>query len=136
MRLPTIHIRWLGYRGCALMMFGLIWVFLGVAVLANNDANPVLFHTHFPIWFRFSIWAGAGVLAIIAAITHDQWEWTGHIGFGALFIGPGERALSYGWAMVSEPNIRWLAATSVYLLLSGVILLLASWPEPPEDMTP
>ena len=129
---PRLRLGRLGYRGAALLMFGLIYVFIGLAVLTNTEVNPVLFHTQLPIWFRILIWSGAGGVATVAALAKRRWPTMAHVGFGVLVIGPGERMLSYGRALIGEPAFNWLAATLIYLLLTGVVVLLPGWPEPPE----
>lgn len=116
----------IGYRGLTLMTFGAMFMVLGVGVLANPMVDPNLWHTHLPIWFRMLIWSGAGATALVVA-WRPQWQW---LGFSALFVGPAERAMSFGAAMVMEPSLGRLTGTAIYLLLTLTVVLFASWPEP------
>jgi hypothetical protein len=122
----------LRYRGLTLLMFGLMFVVLGIAVVVNPMFDPNLFHTWLPMWFRVTVWSGAGLVAIVAA-WFKQWEF---LGFAALFIGPFERFISFTTAMIFVPSPLRLTGSALYLLLSLAILLFAAWPEPSERLEP
>jgi hypothetical protein len=125
---PRIKIRlgWFGYRGAALLIFGIIYVFMGVAITFNRAVDPALIHTQIPFPIRIAIWSGAGMVAILAAFL-PRWE---IIGFALLFIGPAERFLSFSVALLSEPNLMRLTGVCVYLLHAALVVLIAAWPEP------
>jgi hypothetical protein len=129
-RRPPPHIRlrlgWFGFRGAALLIFGIIYVFMGVAITFNRTVDPALIHTQIPFPIRVAIWSGAGVIAILAAFM-PRWE---IIGFALLFIGPAERFLSFAVALISEPNLMRLTGVCVYLLHAALVVLIAAWPEP------
>jgi hypothetical protein len=125
---PSIQLRlgWIGFRGAALLIFGIIYVFMGVAITFNPAPDPTLFHTQIPLPIRILIWAGAGAVAIVAAFLPRLEV----IGFALLFIGPAERFLSFGWAMIAGPNLMRLTGVCVYLLHTALVVLIAAWPEP------
>jgi hypothetical protein len=121
-----LHLGRVGYRGAGLLIFGIIWILLAVAVYADPAPVDHLWHTHLPVWLRMLIWGGPGILAILGARLFQLERWA----FGTLFIGPAERTLSFASAMVTEPSISRLAGALVYLCMSALVVLIASWPEP------
>jgi hypothetical protein len=125
-----LHLRKIGYRGSDLLYFGLIYVLMGVAVWINPQPNPILLHTQLAIWFRVTIWSGAGLISVVAAFTWRRWPRTSQIGFAALVFGPAERCISYVAAMIRQPTLIWMAAALLYLLLTLIIVSLSSRPEP------
>jgi hypothetical protein len=130
--LPFLHLRWIGYQGTDLLYFGLMYQIFGLAVILDPQRNPMLFHTHLPVWLRVFIWSGAGVFAVVAAFTHRRWPRMSRIGFAALVFGPAERFTSYATGMIRQPTTVWLAATAFYLLLTLIIMSLSNRPEPAE----
>jgi hypothetical protein len=138
-RRPDVPVRlrlgWLGYRGAALIIFGIVFVLMGLAVTFNPTPDPALWHTLIPLPIRIFIWSGAGAVSILGALL-PRWE---TLGFCALFIGPFERFLSFAGALISEPNLMRLTGVLVYLLLAMLVVLVAAWPEPsppPEHPSP
>ena len=116
----------IGFRGLFLTMFGLMFFVIGLGVLANPAPDPYLWHTQLPIWFRLTIWGGAGLAAVCAA-----WQpRLQPVGFAALFVGPAERFVSFTGAMLLEPSFARLTGAALYLLLTLTVVLIASWPEP------
>lgn len=125
-RLPSRFGRRLGYRGLALTMFGAMFIVIGLGTWAHPGYVPELVHTHLPLWLRVGIWAGCGLVGMVTAwFARAQF-----VGFAALVIPPVERAYSYGYALVSGPNVERLSGTALYLLLAATLLLFAAWPEP------
>lgn len=118
--------RRLGYRGLALTMFGAMFAVIGVGVLGNPVRDAQLLHTLLPIWVRVGLWTVAGLSGVVTA-WRARWQ---PLGFAALTIPPAERALSFTWAMISEPSIARLTGAAVYVLLSATIVLFSAWPEP------
>ena len=141
--------RRLGFRGLALILFGIMFVLIGVGVTFNPARVTGLFYTYLPLWTRVGLWAGAGMMAIIGAIRPGLGEkhWPGRterppvaeiMGFSALAIAPTERALSFLWGLIDgHASGAWVTGFAVYLLLTSIILLVSRWPEPvhPGDLT-
>lgn len=139
--------RRLGFRGLALVMFGSMWVSIGISVPFNPDRIPGLIHTYLPVWFRTGIWVGTGLLAILGALRPGLGEkhWPGRterppvaeiIGFGALAFAPTELVLSFAWALIAHPKLSWLIGFEMWLVFDLFVFLLSRWPEPayPEDL--
>jgi len=118
----------LKYRGLVLLMFGLIYVAVGLSVIHANDYAPDLIHTHLPTWFRVALWALPGVVAVAVCADH-KWQ---AIAFGLLFLGPCERAVSFLVAVnpFDGANYDRLPGALVYVLISLMVVLMASWPDP------
>src|SRR5213075_214976 len=122
-----------GFRGLALILFGTMYVLIGVGVIFNHMRVPGVLYTYLPVWLRVCVWAGSGLLAIVGAVRPGLGEkhWPGRtkqppvaeiVGFGALAFAPTERAISFAWAMIIQPTATWLTGFAIYLLLTLVIL--------------
>ena len=128
----------IGHRAAFLLMFGLIFAAIGAGiVLAPQPPQPWLYHTHLPTVARVTLWVGCGLGAV--AVSRTRWQW---LGFAFLAFPPAERFLSYaiGTAadlFVSGPPLfgPYLTGVLVWLLLLTVIRLVASWPDPPADVS-
>ena len=118
----------IGFRGLSLVMFGSMFMVIGLGVLANPAVDPNLWHTQLPVWFRMLVWCGAAVVALVAAWQPSLQP----LGFAALFVGPAERFVSFTSGMVMEPSFARLTGAALYMLLALTILLIASWPEPAQ----
>jgi hypothetical protein len=118
----------LGYRGLILLMFGLIYIMIGLSILGAEDYRPELVHTHLPLWFRLTLWIVPGIVSVAVSIDH-KWQ---ALGFGLLFLPPAERAISYLIAVVTIPSLQRIPAVLIYLLLVLTVTFIASWPEPTE----
>lgn len=125
-RLPSRFGHRLGYRGLALTMFGAMFAVIGAGTAANPVIVHELVHTHLPTWFRVTMWVGCGAVGMITA----WWTRAQFIGFAALVVPPVVRAYSYGYALISGPNMERLSGTALYLLLAATLLLFSAWPEP------
>lgn len=117
-----------GYRGVVLILFGLLYIFIGLSIIGANDYADELVHTHLPTWFRVLLWAIPGVTAVAVATDH-KWQ---VFGFALLFIPPSERAISYCVAALTVPTLTRLPGVLIYLLILVTVAMLASWPEPTE----
>lgn len=131
--------RRLGYRGVVLLLFGLVYICIGLAVLGESDYRPDLIHTRLPEWVRVAIWCVPGIVAVIAALDHKAQSW----GFGLLFFPAAERCISFTLAWLPTDssivpgnfNGSRLTGALLYLLLMAIIVVIASWPDPAETQT-
>jgi hypothetical protein len=114
-----------GYRGMVLLLFGTIYIFIGLAVIGADDYRPELIHTHLPTFVRVLIWDIPGLVAVGVAIDDKMQAW----GFGLLFIPPAERAVSFLVAAVTVPTWQRVPGLLIYLLLVVVIAVMAAWPD-------
>lgn len=115
------------FRGGDLFSMGLVYVPIGVALLADPDPlQPDLFHTFIPIWLRVVLWTGAGLAAMAVAYRENLQQWA----FGLLCLGPAERMLSYLFATVYYEHLNRLAGTLTYLTFLVVVIRFAGRPEP------
>lgn len=177
-------IGYIGFRGGALILFGVAYIGVGMGIVASPAAAPELFYAHLPVIFRALLWIGVGLFSLLAAfVEKPRWQ---NAGFGALFVPTGERLAAYlgalvdpidnrlivaigtaflvlmicvlvglvspEWrrraigtgiitatalgtlmlipALMGSLQLRWLAGSMIYSLFSGLIALIASWPEP------
>jgi hypothetical protein len=129
-RLWAMFTRRFGYRGIALTLFALAFVGIGLGTPYSPPAPPELLYSLIPIWVRVVVWIGCGVVAFVGAVSRrDEWQsW----GFAVLLIPLlGERLLSYVGAVLVEDNtMRWAAGGFVWFLFTGIVTLIAAWPEP------
>ncbi|GAA1436256.1 hypothetical protein GCM10009616_35630 [Microlunatus lacustris] len=183
-------IGYVGFRGGALILFGVAYVGVGMGIVASPAAAPELFYSQLPVIFRALLWIGVGLFSLLAAIVEKpRWQ---NAGFGALFVPTGERLAAYlgalvdpidnalivaigtaflflmvcilvglmspEWrrravgagvvtaavlntlmlipALMGHLQLRWLAGAMIYSLFSGLIALIASWPEPAPAPAP
>lgn len=117
-----------GYRGLILLMFGLIYVSIGLSVIGAHDYRQELVHTHLPVPVRVLIWCIPGVVSAVVS-ADGKWQ---TLGFGLLFLPPAERAVSYFVAVVTVPTWQRLPAVLVYVLVLVTVTMVAAWPEPVE----
>ena len=111
-------VRYVGFRGAALLLFALAYIGIGVGVLGNPMRESGLLHTMLPEWFRVALWVGAGVFAIVSAVICPRWQ---SIGFGVLFVPPAQRALSYEIELVRD----LLEHSAGPFVLAGGVALIA-----------
>lgn len=113
----------LAARGVTLLMFGLIWTIIGIDVVYDpTDAgrNTDLIYTRLPIWFRCSVWAVPGLLAV-AAFRNRRLQ---PIAFGMLTVAPVERLIGYIWAVLGDGNFDRISGGLVYLIVALMMPLL------------
>lgn len=123
----SVRVR-LGYRGLILMSFGLIYIMIGLSVIAAHDYAPELVHTHLPKWFRIGLWCVPGLIAVLVAPQRNRQN----IGFAVMFLPPAERAISYGVAVITVPTLTRVPAALIYLIIVVTITFFAAWPEPAD----
>jgi hypothetical protein len=118
----------LGYRGGDLLLFGGVYVAIGLSVLSDPGYIEELVHTHLPLWFRLFLWVGFGIFAMLAAFKPRLRA----LGFAALAIPPAERALSNGWAVLHFFDFSRSPGFFVYLIFTVMVVRFASRPEPTD----
>jgi len=135
----------LGRRGAVLLILGVIWLFIGISIIADPYAggsrNQGLFHEALPPWLRAPLWIGTALLALSSAWRpagrRDDW------GYMALILMPTVRAMSYLWAWLihlvpGPPNgapTGWLG----FIVWGTVVILvytISGWPETPSFILP
>ena len=123
----------LGHRGMALLFFAVIWVGVGLGIVATprpEGATHALPLEYLPVWFRAGLWFLGAVCAATAAFWpkgKDVWGWV------LVGVPASLRVVSYGIAVLAgwiEPRyfITWVA-------ILALVMLLASWPETLERAT-
>jgi hypothetical protein len=135
-RIWSVFARRFQYRGLALLLFALAFVGVGVGLPHQPAPAPELLLSLIPMPLRVTLWVGCGIVAAVGAVSHRTiWQDRGF----AVLLAPlfGERFLSYFGAMLVEPDtLRWLSGAVVYALFSGLVTLIAAWPEPSVDPPP
>lgn len=128
----------IGHRAAFLTGFGVIYGVIGVSlVIGPSTPNPDLFHTQLPLYVRVGLWVLCGAVALASAVTPAQW-----VGFAALIPPAFERLTSYALGTVHSltegppPPWVYLPGLALYALVLFVLLLAASWPDPPSDPRP
>lgn len=134
-----------GWRGLWLMLLGTFWVIFGIGVLLEPVApRPWVVYEHLPVLIQAAGWWTTGLAAIWQGSRGpDRDDSTGHV---ALYLMPAVRLLSFAVAwlvyvvsmvttqvgvtdtVIGYPN-GWFAA-SIWCLVSAMLALAASWPNP------
>jgi len=133
----------LGRRGAVLLILGVIWLFIGISIIADPYAggsrNQGLFHEESPSWLRATLWITTALFALSAAWRpagrRDDW------GYMALILMPTVRAMSFLWAWLinlfggqGDP-VGWLG----FIVWGTVVILvytISGWPETPSFILP
>lgn len=138
---PRRYLVWtregLGRRGASLLLFGLIWILLGVQTIALPDpAGYLLLQGPFS-WIMAFGYIITGLLAIryCKAPQGDDIA-----GFLWLYLMPALRILAYGTAFViwlwpggAEGNPRGALGVTSSAVVMIFIILVAGWAEPIKD---
>lgn len=120
--------RHIGYRGAALIIFGLMYIGIGVGTTYSAVKDPHIWYTTWPMWLRVTEWCSTGGFAILAAATGVGSLKTA--AFVGLYIGPVLRACSLIVAVAIHFEVQLLTGVFVWLLLTGLVVLISAWPEP------
>lgn len=91
------HFSWrIGNRGAVLVILGVLWLLtaVGIASAPISQAGRLLPYEHLPVWFRVTLWAVPGLLAIVVAV----WRRWDDLAWALLIVPVAERALSFAWA--------------------------------------
>lgn len=133
-----------GRRGVFLIMFGTIYLVVGVNTLTiparrfaavAPEVGPFLDH---PLWGL--MWLGGGLVAIAVAL-RPRWVQGDGRGFTALLVPPFAWTLFYAASVVSYlltagewGRVQSLSGAAVWSIAWATVLLIAGWPDP--DATP
>ena len=119
----------IGKRGSVLLMFGAVWVSIGLGIrdLPQSHSLP-LFHSIPMVWQAWA-WIVTGALAMLLALTSRN-EWRG---YPVLFPMPFFQALGFIAGFFTN-HLSW-TGVSVWVLLTGILVVIADWPEPPVQQT-
>lgn len=141
-RLLPRHFHELGKRGQILLVFGILWMWLGLGVLLYPDppqysAIPMI--SDVPDAVRGYAWMISGGVAVAYAWRPRRFDHDG-LAFAALYIMPAYRvvAFSLAWLDYVMPWFgfgysRGLLAALPYAALVGAVMICASWAEPPTE---
>lgn len=127
-------------RGQVLVILGIIWVAIGASVYM--DPHPrgwehIWMFSAPPVWLRAGAWVATGLVAVLFAVRP---RWITHDGFAflALYVMPAERAAGFLWGWLDHlmpwggPGYsRGLLGGLVYLVIVALIMVIATWPDPP-----
>lgn len=115
--------RHLGRRGAVLSILGVLWVLVGVNILAT-DYRPSLALTAAPS-YQSALWVGTGFVACAFA-----WRPQGQDapGFLALYVMVGYRCISYAFEWGSGKSTAVIGLL-VWLAVAALILIIAGWRE-------
>lgn len=129
-------------RGQILLIFGFIWVIIGVNVYIEPDPagwEHIWMFREIPRSIRAGGWIVTGGLAMAYAL-RPRWIDHDGLGFLALYMMPAERAAGMFWGWfdyllpVGGPGYsRGLMAGCVYLVIVAAVLVVSSWPNPPTS---
>lgn len=147
--MPAPVPKMLGRRGAALLLSGILWLFVawGVSLMPLPRGRALAPHEYLPIELRITGWGLAGSVAIMCAFLWKQVKDSDglykldRVGFAFLIVMPMERMLS--WATVLVLHIPWLpdwiplpafgnavAGFAVWLVVSLHLFLINGWQEP------
>lgn len=122
-----------GFRATALIILAVVWFSVGLGLI-DRPTIPGAGHPlpleYLPLWVRVGLWWLAAVCAVVACFWppgDDRWGWV------LLSLPASLRVVSYGVGAA----LGWLSPSYLvsWLMILGLLLLLASWPEPPKAST-
>lgn len=134
-----------GWRGCWLMLMGTFWILFGIGIcLEPVRPRDWVLYEYLPPLVQAAGWWATGLIAIWQGYRGpNRIDAVGHV---ALYLMPAVRLLSFavawlvylgstaamhaGWTddVIGYPN-GWFAA-SIWVLVSSMLGLGASWPNP------
>lgn len=134
-----------GHRGTWLMLLGVVYVVFGIGIFVEPaEQRPWVLFQYLPDWLEAACWWTTGAAAVWqGARGKDHDDWLGHV---ALYLGPASRVVSFAlaWAVYLGTEIAvslglmdhamgydrgWYAAL-IWLMMSAMLALAASWPNP------
>lgn len=135
--LKTLKLKLSGPREQLLLLFGIAWILLGVAVLDEAgfpgvDSVP---HYAIPPALRMLLWCGSGAFAIATAFR--PCGKSDAMGWAILYFMPAVRALSYAlsyvWVVTPPPGDGYpdgLIWCGVYTSIVITVYICSGWPNP------
>lgn len=102
----------LGFRSSRLVMFGSIWVLLGISTMTQpfpaHPASALILHEQIPAVLHGAAWIATGGIAMTIGLrrAHDD-----SLGWAALTVLPTVRLLSWGFAWAA-----WLVSSALHAL--------------------
>lgn len=134
-----------GKRGLWLIVLGTVWMVFGLGqLLEPNAPRAWVFYELFPVWVQAAAWLVTGGVAL--------WQgWRGphvddSLGHVALYLMPAVRVVSFllAWLIfLGSTLLTWMGVTDdviglangwyaagVWALISLMLALVASWPNP------
>jgi hypothetical protein len=122
---PVLVIR-LGRRAMALILFGVVFLAYGLSI--RGSATPGTYMAMLPGEVLALVWGGVGAVAITAGIIHPKHEWVGFVG---LMVVAFLQAAGMAASGIFLDYPRAVGGCVIWLLVVGLVLLIAGWPEPP-----
>ena len=122
--------RFPGFRPMAMILFALIWFSVGLGLITRPDALEAAHRLpieYLPVWLRVVLWwvpAAIGVVLAFKWPKYDRWAWV------IMSLPASFRVISYSLAAM----LGWIDITFSlsWLVICGILTLIAAWPEPPE----
>ncbi len=124
--------RRIGRRGSCLLFFAVLDLFYALSLFqpvaeARRSASVLFIASILPLWAWGTLWLTVGILCIIGAFTRrDRWAFAAAVAIKTLWGGLTLLAWIAGFL-----ERGWLSAV-IWLAMAGWVLIISSWPEPPE----
>lgn len=134
-----------GQRGVWLVLVGTVYLVFGIGLFVEPaPTQSWVLYQYLPDWLEAVLWWLTGCVAIGQGLRgKDHDDWLGHV---ALYLGPASRVVSFSLAWVlhlgsqaaiglslTDQHIGydrgWYAA-SIWLIVSAMLALASSWPNP------
>lgn len=129
-------------RGQILLIFGAIWVAIGINVLQAplpSGWEHIWLFREVPVPLRAGAWIFTGLVAMAYAV-RPRWIHHDGLGFLALYVMPTERAVGLLWGWLDSvmpfggPGYpAGILGGLVYLVIVAAVLVIADWPNPPDN---
>lgn len=134
-----------GRRGTWLIVLGVVWIFFGAGVLLDpNPQHSWVIYECVPLGVQAAAWWVTGSIAVLQGLRGPSHVDTlGHV---ALYVMPAVRVIAFAlsWVLwvvssllvrldVAHASIGWSVgwyAAVVWSLVSLMLRLIASWPNP------
>lgn len=128
----------IGNRGIALGMLGVLWILTGAGVAFAPLKRAELIDERLPVWVRVILWAGPGVLALVAVgkrrFDADAWGWLivpAAIRFASFLFG--WVCSLFGWQTFAYPD-GWRGATTIAVFVVFIRVCAAGLDRPRPDL--
>lgn len=126
--------RSLGYRGSILLLFGIVWLVVGLGTYTAPKVEGLII-SDIPPLVKATGWVLTGVYAVGVGLV-SRWR-DDSTGFVALYVMPAVWTFLYLVSWFDSWNgggyaRGWVSAV-VYFAVMGVVMICAGWPEPIEE---